>query len=208
MEGVPLPGVGNELDPPALEEHHRGVNPPLAGRLDPATEPLEVRRVELRQVELWLAVQRVARTGPGIRVRLDRVPPGPAPLPHVQVPVGQFPGPEPGEVVAVAGQVVEVGTEIELRGRIGFAVVDDVSPGVRAGQVDRPAGGIGEVAAVFRMDPQRPGGRRGSLGGRRVPGKRQVGCQGGAGGAKTGLLEESASVHSALLMINVSILAD
>lgn len=70
MERMPLPAAGPDLDG-ALEEHHGNVDAPSTRSFDPAAQPLEVGRVERRQIELGLAVQRLAGARPGVRVWLD-----------------------------------------------------------------------------------------------------------------------------------------
>src|SRR5688572_32220157 len=59
-----------EVEPEALEEHHRDVDAPVAGPDDVVAQPVEVGRVELREVELRFAV--LCRSGPGAGPRLRR----------------------------------------------------------------------------------------------------------------------------------------
>ena len=97
VKGMALDVVrrGTDLDAETLEEHYRDVNPFVARGDNAAAEALEIRLIELREIEFCLAVLR--RSGPGSRPRLRR---------HAEMKVGELglevlPTPEPNEVMAV-----------------------------------------------------------------------------------------------------------
>jgi hypothetical protein len=110
VEGVDLPGVG-VLELPALEEHDRDVDVPVAGLDDTLAETAKVLGVKGGQVEPGLPVGR--RPGPGATPGV-----GAAELDTRGLFVGpprRLPSPEAEEVVAVPLQEVEVGVVVEGR---------------------------------------------------------------------------------------------
>ncbi len=143
---------------PAVEQHDRHVDSTLTGGHHPRPEPGEVRLVELRKVVSGPAVLRRPRARPAVRRR------GVEPIVVVgslHGPPTGFPGPEPEEVVVVGREGVEVGRVVEDRGRVGPAVVLQIAPGVRAGEQDRGAVFVGEVARIARADAQQAQRRTG-----------------------------------------------
>src|SRR5437763_3645592 len=99
MEGMALEVVGSgaEVDGPAVEKHDSDVDAPVARGDRAVAEAVEVSLVELREVELRLAV--LGRARPGSGPRLGR---------HAEVDVAPgglglelLPAPEPDEVVTV-----------------------------------------------------------------------------------------------------------
>src|SRR5215212_7533761 len=152
-----------EVETEALEEHHRDIDALVAGGDDVVAQPVEVGRVELREVELRLAV--LCRSWPGARPRLRR---------HAQVegatgdPRAElFPAPEPDKVVAALLEEPEVAAEVvRLRslGAIGAGTgaVGEVVVDVRSGQIHRSSVGYvarrdREVAWVHLRDHERAG---------------------------------------------------
>ena len=154
--GGPAPGKGGELLVPALEQHHRDVELAPARHRDSLAQAGEVRRVQSREVEPGEAVAGVPRSGAEPRLRRDRDV-GSVALP----PARQLERPEPEEVVVVTDEAVEVSAVVELlwpdreAGGAPRAAAEQVPPDVRARQVDRLAGAIGEVARVRLQDAQR-----------------------------------------------------
>src|SRR5262249_19666435 len=133
------------------------VDPPLTRLSHARAEPLEVRVVPLLEVELRIAVERHARTAAGVRVRADEPVGGVLPLAvGPGRPARLLPGPEADDVVVPLDQEVEIALKIEGLRRVLRPLVLEVRPGVRAGQVDRPATPVGEVTRVPRVDPEWP----------------------------------------------------
>ena len=116
----------------------------------------------------------------------------------LRIPCERVPRPQTDEVVAVALEKSEIGVVIERGRRVGLVHVDQIVPGVRAGQIDRPErpirilGPVREVARIGRMDPQRAGGSLGLAGART---DRMAGRQGQQNRQKT----SSADLHSVFL---------
>src|SRR5690606_23264635 len=117
--------------------------PALARLLGPPTHSIEVVRVEPGEIEAGLAVPREA--GAGSEKEVGREPVG---LIELARPLGLLPGPEPHEVDAVRGQVVQVRLVVEGDRRIPEAAVLEVRPGVRAGQIDDLTVGGSEIPGV------------------------------------------------------------
>ena len=138
---------------PTVKQHDRHVHPAITGGNDARAHAVEVGLVKLRQVKLGLAVQCRPRSWTRIR---HRVEPG-----AVGSPYGSYrllPAPQPKEVVMVSLQKVQVRGVVENgRGRRRACILQ-VCPGVRTGQVQRPAA-IREVARILRVDTQRAGSR-------------------------------------------------
>jgi len=188
MKRMALPGAFGELHGPALEEHHGDVDAPLAGCAQAAAEPVEIDAVILGQIELRLAVEGLSRPGPRKRLRRGGVD---AFVPPLGVPSDRLPGPQPDEVVAEPFEAIEVGGEVERRRGIARPDVDQVRPGMRAGQIDRFAGPVGEVAGVLRVSPQR------ALGGRTAAAPATGLRRGGRVGAPTACRKGDASRRTA-----------
>ena len=165
VERVALDVVGREaeVEPEALEEHNRDVDALVAGGDDVVAQPVEVGRVERREIESRLAVFR--RSGPGAGPRLRR---------HAEVEGASgdlrpelLPTPQPDEIVAALFQELEVAAEVvRLRGlravRAGPGTIVEVVVDVRPGQIHRsPVGRVArsdrEVARVGLRDHERPG---------------------------------------------------
>ena len=161
VERMSLDVVGQrgEVEAEAFEEHHRHVDASRAGRYDTVAQALEVRLVELRQVELGLAVLRFAGTDPCPRLRRHAEV-------HVrgrEVALELLPPPEADEVVAVRLEKGEVRVVVEalgLRRALGTEpeAVVEVVVDVRTGEVHDSLAGVGrdrEVARIDRRDDQR-----------------------------------------------------
>ncbi len=125
MKGVRLESLGQMLQSPALEQHDRHVDAAVSGCPHAFLQASEVRRIELLEIELGLAVQSRAGAGAFPRMRRHRVlvllgrvlRRGP------DVPARQFPAPQPDEVVMLPLQEIEVLREIERCGRVAAAHV-------------------------------------------------------------------------------------
>ena len=143
-----------EVEPPTVEQQHADVDPGRTSCRNPITESAEVALVELIEIESGLSV--LGRTRSGSRPRLRR---------HVEVVVPAcclgpelLPPPEPDEVVAALGQELEITLEVESLGLVRILdsrshPVLQVVPDVRAGEVDRPAGGrTGAMREIARID--------------------------------------------------------
>lgn len=141
VEGVAVPGVAFAfvVDRPAVEEHHRDVEAPLAGPDHPAPQALEVLGVEAGEVETGPAVQGPPGAGALVDSRVEVVRPG-------------LMGPEADEVVPPAVEAVQVALEVEGAGALG--VVDQVVPVVRAGEDDGAAFGVLEEVGVLGVDAE------------------------------------------------------
>ncbi len=141
VEGVAVPGVAFTfvVDRPAVEEHHRDVEAPLAGPDHPAPQTLEVLWIEAGEVEAGTAVQGSAGAGALVDPGVEVVRPG-------------LVGPEADEVVPPAGEAVQVALEVEGAGALG--VVDQVVPVVRAGEDDGAAFGVLEEVGVSRVNAE------------------------------------------------------
>src|SRR5829696_1882986 len=153
-----------EVEPEALEEHHRDVDAPVAGGDDVVVQPVEVSRVELREVELRFAVP--CRSGPGAGPRLRR---------HAEVEGAPgdlrpelLPTPQPDKVVAALLEELKItAVVVPLRdlGAIaaGTGPIVEVVVDMRSGQIHRsPVGCVArcdrEVAWVGLRDHERPNG--------------------------------------------------
>ena len=152
IERMHRPGVeaaGVDRQTPALEEHHRRVDAPLAGRDQALTHAGEVRLVPGGQIELWQTIGGDARSRarPWQRIEDDALI-GPTRA------LWLLEHPQAHEVVVICLHEVEV--LVIREGRIaGPADILQVCPGVRASQVDGGPAIIGEIASVGGMGPQR-----------------------------------------------------
>lgn len=127
---------------------------------------IEIFRIEPRQIELWLSVRRIVRTGPQPRMRRAVFDDA---LGLLVGPLGRFPSPQPEKIMMMCGQKIEIRVVVEFRRRIfavgqSVAVVFKVMPVMRSREIDGFARPIGKITRIILQRAQRTGGR-GSQGG-------------------------------------------
>ena len=112
MRGPGVAGVVLLLLAEALEELHCGVNPMVASVNQARAQPVKILGIEFRQIELWLPIQRHARTRAQVRQRFEQdlfVRPRRVGRRH--------PVPEAHEIVVMLHHHVDVGGVVETRHR-------------------------------------------------------------------------------------------
>src|SRR5436189_1638251 len=84
---------------PSLEQHDRHINSLLPRFSHPVTQSLEIPLIELFEIKVWFAVQRLLGSRPAVRIRFNK------PVVWISVlsicprrPARLLPGPQPNEV--------------------------------------------------------------------------------------------------------------
>src|SRR5688572_17544891 len=104
---------------PAFEEHHRNINPALAGVAHSRPQPIEVRRIEPLEVEFRFTVDRKARSRARPRKRSDMVHKVLAQGPiRSGIPSRRVPSPKPDKIMLVLFKKIQIATKIERLRRI------------------------------------------------------------------------------------------
>ena len=154
-EGISVAGKAKAEEQFAAEEIDAGVNAGRIQLLDPVAKPVEVRLVESRQIKSQLPVRGVARAGPLPGLWSDAEIRRRARRGRQAVERRQLGRPQQREIVVMIDQHLHERRKVQRLNRAVRPPILEGVPGMRARQVDRLAGAVGEVVGIRRERLQR-----------------------------------------------------